>query len=372
MSKPRLCYVIPSLDVGGTERQLMHMIKGLSDTFTITIICTRNQGKWFTEAQSFAQVHHLKLRGGWDPRLKRKLIHHFNTFQPDIVHSFMFGFDYPINVAARAAKIPIVISSRRQLATWKKPRHIRLQNKANVLVDAIVANSHAVAEFAAQQEHKSIEDYQVILNGIDIEALQSQTPREDICQRYTIPKDKKLIGIIANFSPVKNHALFIDIAKSLLQRRDDLHFIAIGKGPLHHKFMQTLRQENLHTHFTVLTTENDLADLYTILDVQVLCSKNEGFPNVIMEGMAAGVPIVASKVGGVPELIDHGDTGWLVETPTPETYADHIQWCLDNPQECSAMTQRARDFIQQHLSLETMLEQYTMLYTSLLTKKEQG
>lgn len=367
--KPHLCFVIPSLGIGGSERQVLHLLHGLNKHFDLTVICTRDAGAWIDEARPVAHIEVLTLRGGWDPRLKSKLTALFRQLQPDIVHSFMFGFDYAVNVAARAAHVPVVIASRRQRATWKKPRHLRLQKKANQLVDAIVANSQAVADYAAEQEGQPLDQYRVILNGIDRAPFQTPAPKDILRQDHGLPSDKKIVGIVANFSPIKNHALFLEIATTLMARRDDLHFLMVGSGPQQHDIEQALHGTPLKAHTTILHAENNIAALYGLLDVQVLCSHSEGFPNVIMEGMAAGVPIVSARVGGVPELIDHGDTGWLVDTPIPKTYADHIEWCLDTPDAVALMTQRAREIIAERASLETMLEHYTLLYTTLLAQK---
>ena len=122
MRKPLVCFVIPSLGVGGTERQLLYLLKGLQDGYEIMVVCTRSGGVWAEDALQMGRVEVLGLRGGWDPRLKPRLRKLFKMYGPSVVHSFMFGFDYGVNAAAREAGIRAVISSRRQLATWKGPR----------------------------------------------------------------------------------------------------------------------------------------------------------------------------------------------------------------------------------------------------------
>lgn len=366
MRKPRVCFVIPSLGVGGTERQLLYLLKGLQDTFEIMVICTHNEGAWVGDVRRIGRVKVLGLRGGWDPRLKSRLRKLFRIYRPSVVHSFMFGFDYAVNVAARDAGVPVVISSRRQRATWKKPRHIRLQKKANALVDAIVANSRVVAAYAAEQEGCSVEDYTVILNGIDAERFQSQLEPGQLKQRYHIPIEKKVVGIVANFSPVKDHVLFIDVARELLKYRSDLHFVMAGKGPEVEAIGSLLRRYKMEDCVTGLTTISELQDVYRLIDVVVLTSKSEGFPNVVMEAMASGTPVVAANVGGVPELIRSGETGTLIDDRDPESFADAIAYYLEHPDEAAAIAAQGQAYVVEHLSLDGMVSGYKNVYDTFL------
>lgn len=367
--KKRICFVIPSLGVGGTERQLLYLIRGLAEHYEILVVCTRTEGAWGGDAHRIGRVKVLGLRGGWDPRLKPRLRELFRRYKPAIVHSYMFGFDHAVNVAARAEGVPVVISSRRQIATWKKPRHIRLQKKGNALVDAIVANSHAVAEFAAQQEGESVENYTVILNGIDVDCFQSTINLVQIRKRYHIPDGRKIVGIVANFSPVKDHALFVDMARTLLERRDDAHFVMAGKGPLMDEIGARIERYGMQSCVTGLATISELHDVYRMLDVCVLTSRAEGFPNVVMEALATGTPMVAARVGGVPELIEDGVTGTLIDSRDPEVFARAVERYLDDPDEAQRVARRGRALVQENLSLHAMIDAHRKLYEDLLHAK---
>lgn len=367
--KKRICFVIPSLGVGGTERQLIYLLKELSKSYEIMVVCTRTEGAWAGDVRKLGRLKVLDLRSGWDPRLKPRLRSLFRRYNPAIVHSFMFGFDYAVNRAARAEAIPVVLSSRRQLATWKKARHIRHQKKGNALVDAIVANSRMVAEFAANQERESLDRYTVIPNGIDFDAFQTTTDPGQIRKRYQIPVDAKVVGIVANFAPVKDHALFVEMARLLSQRRNDIHFVMAGKGPLIHDIGTRLKRYGLQDVVTGLTTISELPDVYGMLDVCVLTSKSEGFPNVVMEALASGKPTVAANVGGIPELISDGVTGTLVGTRNPEDFANAVETYLDDSELARRTGERGQAFVREHLSLKSMIESYTELYEKLLRAK---
>lgn len=362
----QVCYVIPSLGIGGTESQLIQLMRNLTKDHEMMVVCTRGVGDLAGDARRLGAVRVLGLRGGWDPRLRGRIVQFLRNYRPDIVHTFMFGFDYQVNAAARKVGIPVVISSRRQLATWKKPRHLRLQRKANALVDCIVANSRAVAEFACEQEGGDPGLYRVIPNGIDVSGLASHRDLNQVRLQYQIPFHTQVIGIVANFSPVKDHDLFIEIASKLAQRRADIHFILVGNGPLRERTEHRIRELKLADRITTLSTVSEMPDLYRLMSVSLLCSKVEGFPNAVMESMAAGVPVVASAVGGIPELIDDGVSGKLVGSRDPEDYAQAVDWILANPEESRRMAAAAMEHVRTKLSVERMGDAYRRLYAELL------
>jgi len=371
MKRPtHICYVVPSLSVGGTERQLVRLTAGLARDHEVTVVCTRHDGALAGDARrAGAKVRVVACRGGWDSTAAPRLRRLFRAYRPDVLHTFLFGFDLWANRAARQAGVPVVVSSRRQLATWRKRRHVCVQRLANRHVDCITANSRAVADFAAQQEGADPALFRIIPNGVDADAFVSDRDVGQVRHRHRIPFNRHVIGIVANFSPVKDHALFVDTAGELLRRRADVHFLLIGRGPLLKRVETHIRQAGLPGEcFTRLTTVVELADLYAVMDCSVLCSKAEGFPNAVMESMAAGVPVVAADVGGIAELVRHEETGRLVRTRDPSDYADAIEMVLDHRDESKAMARRAAQFVRTELTIEKMVDAYRALYAELLSQ----
>ena len=365
----RICYVIPTLGVGGTERQLLYLIEGLVRDNEVTIVCTKKEGALIGDARRLGvYVHVMDLWTGWDPRMRSKLARVFRQHRPDIVHTFLSGFDLAANRAAEATGVPVIVSSRRELANWMRPRHLRHQRKANAYVDAIVANSKAVAEFSAQQERLHAELFHVIPNGSRAEEFVNAADVDILRRRYSIPFHTRVVGIVANFSPVKDHALFLEIARELLRRRPDVHFLLVGNGPLRETIEYDVQRLGIEDRFTRISTTQEMPDLYRVMDVKVLCSQVEGFPNAIMEAMAASKPVVAAAVGGIPELIQDGVTGKLVHTRNPADFADVIEWVLNHPEESQAMASRGSAFIRNHFTVNNLVQAHRKLYSSLLIK----
>ena len=366
MNRDRILYVIPSLEVGGTERQLSALVRGIAGEYEVEIVCTRTEGTLADALREHATITSLDLGGGWDLRLPSRLREVIGRLHPVLVHTFMFGFDYPVNVAARDVGVPVLVSSRRQLAEWKKPRHIRLQRKANRLVDCIVANSEAVARFAAEQEALGIERITVIPNGIDLVPALGAAQEIRLREECGIPMDARVVGIVANFSPVKDHALFVKMAAELTRRQRDVHFLMVGDGPLRESIQGQLAQEGLTARCSVLKNVGDARPFFSLMDVSVLCSRNEGCPNAVMESMAAGTPVVAAAVGGIPELIGNGKTGMLIDSRDPAGFADAVAFLLDHEEDRARMGQAAQERCAERFSTARMLDAYRALYADLL------
>lgn len=365
----RISYVIPTLNAGGTERQLVYLLKGLVHDHELSVVCTRTAGDLAGEIRRLGVVvRELPGWGGWDFTVRRRVRQVFRSHRPDILHTFLFGFDLPVNRAARETGVPVLVSGRRELADWMRPRHLRMQRMANRYVDCIVANSRAVAEFAREREGIDPELVRVIHNGVDADSFVSRMGPEALRQRYNLPKSRHVVGMVANFSPVKDHELFLSVAEELMRRRSDLHFLLAGKGPLRESVVQKVYARNWEDRFTVTWAIAELADVYALMDVCVLCSKREGFPNALIEAMAAGTPVVAGAVGGIPELIQDGVTGRLVETRRPEVFADAIAGLLDDAAERTRLAGRASAYVREHLTVDRMVDAYRALYAELLAR----
>jgi len=358
------------MSVGGTEMQLSHLLQGLKDDFELALICARSDGALIGDVRRMgAYVRVLDGRSGWDWTTAGKMRRILKGFMPHILHTFLSGFDWAPNRVARQLGVPVIVSSRRELASWQKSRHLFVQRRSNRYVDAIVANSQAVADYAIRREKAPRELFHVIPNGVEAEAYLPPCGPQESRRRFRLPLKKRIIGMVANFTPVKDHRLFMDMADVLLRRRQDVHFLLVGSGPLVGKYGQLIEERRQGDHFNRISTIGEMAEMYGMMDVFVLTSKAEGFPNAVIEAMASGTPVVAAEVGGIPEQVRHGETGLLVDSRAPEAFANAIEGCLDHPEEALAMARRGADWVRANLSMEQMVRRYRDFYYARLDGK---
>lgn len=366
---PRIAWVIPTMRVGGTELQLVQLMRGLADTFELTLYCTRTEGALIGDARrAGAYVRLYPTRSGWDPGLERQLHHAFSAHRPDIVHTYLSGFDLFANRAARRVGVPVLLSSRRELPTWQRARHRWVQRRANGYVDGVLANSQAAANFAIEKERLPEQKVHVIYNGIEAERFVCPTPNPLLRQRFKLPENGPIVGMVANFSPVKDHELFVDMARIVRKRMPRAHFLLVGSGPTEGHVTHLIHRAGLKDHVTRRQSLGEIADLYAVMDVCVLTSKVEGFPNVVLEALAAGRPMVAGAVGGIPEILRHEDNGLLIPDRQPEAFADAVLHTLENVDVTRKRVHQAYHEVREQFTIERMVREHEAYYSRMLQR----
>jgi glycosyltransferase involved in cell wall biosynthesis len=370
--RPRITFVIPTMKAGGTERQLLYLMRGLAEEFDVSLVCTRGEGGFIGAARRLAShVRILDFNSGWDFRVANALRKFILVQRPQVVQTYLFGFDYWAVRAARQAGVPCVFTARRELAAWQRSRHLWLVRRANRLADGAIANSTSAADFAADREQWPREFYRVIPNGIDVAQFRQHNDTLAARRRFGLPHDRPVVGIAANFTPVKDHALFVEIAAAVRERVPDAHFFLLGLGPLREEVHHALAKRIGAANFTIRHSLDEMPEAYAAMDVSVLCSRREGSPNAVLESMAAGVPVVASAVGGVPELFHGLASGCLVAERTGAAFAEPIAALLRDPalraRTGEALSQRADAY-----SIDAMVSAHRALYRETLERVSAG
>jgi glycosyltransferase involved in cell wall biosynthesis len=179
-----------------------------------------------------------------------------------------------------------------------------------------------------------------------------------------------IVGMVAKLRPEKGHRFFIDAACRIARSIDEVHFVLVGDGALRHETELQARQRGIGHRLHLLGDRLDAADLCAGFDVAVLASLREGFPNAILEAMGAGVPVVATAVGGVPELIQDGITGYLVQPGDAEALAQRITFALQDRTGRRSIAERGRRFVMNSFGAQKMVEAVQGLYDELMERNK--
>jgi glycosyltransferase involved in cell wall biosynthesis len=311
-----VCFLIRRLGQGGAERQLLTLVRGLDRSLFQVSILTFYDGGEFWDAFSAVpgiKMESLKKKGRLDffsflPRLVGKL----RALRPDVVHGYLIGG----NLFAVLAK-PWLSNARifwgirtanpeSDTASGWDSRLIGLERLASRYADIIICNSKAGSNFYIDHG-LSMEKIRVIPNGIDI-GIFKPIPgnREIVRQELGIPADVLVIGMVGRLVAVKDHGTFLEAALLLSKDHPNARFIIVGSGNADYegKLKDRARELGLGESMLWLGLRNDIHRLYHAMDICVSASRMEGFPNVIGEAMASGVPVVCTDVG---------DCAWIVE-----------------------------------------------------------
>jgi glycosyltransferase involved in cell wall biosynthesis len=357
--------MINSFETGGSERQFVLLAQNLSpEQFQLHLGCILRQGPF---AEGFANVPEFRLGGnlyGWRSlRARWRLSRHLRCNRVQIAHAFDFYTNLTLVPAARLAGVPVVIGSHRQLGDLLTPAQFRAQFEAFRWCDAVVCNSIAGADRLAAAGLPRRKLF-VIGNALPSEAFIAAPP--------ALPRTGVLrVGMVARMNArYKNHSGFLRIAARIHQHLRDVEFVLVGDGPLREEIEQEARTLGLGAHVSFLGDRRDIPAVLASLDVAVLTSDSEGLSNVILEAMAAGLPVVAYGVGGNPELVNE-QRGALVAAGDEAAFADAVERILAGSS--SSMRQQlgqdARRFATENFSLDHVRNRYQDLYKTLLQEK---
>jgi sugar transferase (PEP-CTERM/EpsH1 system associated) len=365
---PLIAHVIHRLDFGGLENGLVNLVNQLpADRYRHVIICLAGFNPAFRERirRTDVAVISLDKRPGKDPAAYGRLWRILRKLQPSIVHTRNLG-TVDTQWIAWAAGVPHRIHGEHG---WEATdpqglgrRSLRIRRACRPVIHRYVPMSQDIARWL--ERHIGVERARIrqLYNGVDVEKFRppaDPTP----CSGGVVR-----LGTVGRLDPVKNQASLLQACADLSTRFPGLRLTVIGDGPLR----ASLEAQSAALGITGLVTftgaRSDTPDLMRGFDVFVLPSINEGISNTILEAMATGLPVVAARVGGNPELVQDGLTGRLYDPADPRALEQALLPYLTDPALRLAHGKAARDRVVQNFSLDAMVNRYSALYDELLAR----
>ena len=356
--------MVNSLERGGTERQFVTLANGLSGgNFAVSTGCLARRGEFVESLPAIKEFSPGRsLFKGQSILMRASLARHLHEQHVAVAHAFDFYANLMLVPAARLARIPVVMGSHRQLGDLLTPLQFRAQNAAFRVCDRVVCNSRAAAD-RLKQAGISADKLVVIPNALPDEAFAETRP--------ALPREpgKLRVGMIARMNDRgKNHAIFLRMAARLAPKHPSMQFVLVGGGPLRGELEATAGELGIADHVLFLGDRSDIPAVLASLDITVLPSRSESLSNVILESMASGVPVVASNVGGNPELLSDGQTGFLT-AGDDASFAGAVETFLRNEELRKACGKRAKLEASSQYQLDAICEKYEQLYLSTLALK---
>jgi glycosyltransferase involved in cell wall biosynthesis len=358
-----IAYFMTSFEPGGTERQMIELLRRLdSRRWTVHVACFRARGTWFDRvAQAAESVTEFPVRSFKSPdtlwqmwrfaqwcRARRIAVVHTTELPANI-----FGLP-----AAALAQVSLRIGNRREINPDKSMSHIATQRAAYSFAHKVVANSRAAAD-RLLLERVPAHKVAVVPNGLDFAQVQPRVARRQL---------RKVI-VVANLRPEKGHDVLMDAASDVLRRVPDARFEIVGAGPLLETLVARAEARRMTHAFTFLGHRDDVPARLADADIFALPSRSEAFPNAVLEAMAAGLPIAASAVGGILELIDDNRTGLLVPPGDAAALADRLCRLMTETALASSLGDAARKEAQARYSFDRMVAAFESLYLTELTRR---
>jgi glycosyltransferase involved in cell wall biosynthesis len=366
--------------IGGTERQVVNIGKGLDRSrFDLRFATLNKVGELLAEceAQSWSIDEYKIGRLYALKTMKQQVAFGKNVRREGIQIVHAYGF-YP-NVfavpAARLAGVPVTIGSVRDIGdTYTSLQH-KVQKQCLRLADHIVVNAEAIKRDLLQRGYDA-ERLSVIPNGIDCERLRLPGNGEAVRREWNVPPGTPVVAVLARLLRIKGQEVFLRAAALIASNNPDVRFAVVGGNNIDRDYKEELKRlagrlgladRVIFTGFRV-----DVPDVLAALSVVVSPSLGlEGLSNSLLESMAAGVPVVATRVGGTPEIIEDGESGLLVPPGNPEALAAAISHVLQDRAMAKRLGQAARHRVFSRYSLNQAVASTERLYDDLLHRARQ-
>jgi glycosyltransferase involved in cell wall biosynthesis len=352
--------VVLTLDHGGLEYLAIQMSEHLQSRGIRSPIVVLTEGALVGEARRRGvDVFVMHKRKGFDVGLIFALRRLLRSEGVQVLHSHNFAPLIYGSLAARLCGIGTV-----------NTRHGRAALKTHPLIWALTDRVVAVSEDARRElmRHNRIraDKVRVIINAIDLTRYKAEGPPQPERRRELgIPAHVPLCGIVGRLSAEKDHRTLL-LALDVLRKSGSLaHLVIVGGGPLEGELKSLVESLGLSESVHFLGFRSDVAQLLPLFDVFVLSSTEEGISLTLIEAMAAGLPIVATRVGGNPEVVVEGETGVLIEAGQPEALASALESLLGDPDRRTRMGLRGREVATQRFDIKRLIDEYQAIYTEI-------
>jgi len=360
----KILLAVDSLARGGMERRLIELIKGLKRYPEIKLSLVV-----FSETIAYPEIHDLDIPITILIRVPKKNPMVFVRFYklcknwgPDLIHCWGTMSSIWAIPTSKILRIKLIngsiVDAPERLSFFDK-RLFRAR-LTYPFSSFIVSNSKAGIKAYKVPKHKAI----CIYNGFDINRISNLKKRSEVKQELKV-QTPKVVGMIGSFSERKDFETFIQAGIRILEKRNDVTFLAVGEGPELDNHIQMVPPKYT-SNFIFPGIRTDVESVINIFDIGVLATNShvhgEGISNVILEYMALEKPVVATKGGGTPEIIEHSITGLLVPPHSVMDMANEIHFLLENVEIASSMGRKGRQSVAEKFGLSAMTKAYIDLY----------
>jgi glycosyltransferase involved in cell wall biosynthesis len=366
----RVVYLAHTFQVGGAEEMVLNLVRHLPARFEPVVCCIHELGPIGAEIRdSGTPISVLGLNPGlrrpWDvARIRRYL----RNAQPEIVHTFLLTASLYGRLAAMLARVPIVIGTEVNIYERKRPSHALAERLLMLGTDRVVASAESVRQFYIRQVHADPAKVDVIYNAVDWAQLQTTKTREEIRRSLSLPCDQPVAGIVARLTEQKGHTYLFD-ALACTPGLEALHLLVVGDGDLRESLSRRVETLGLSSRVHFAGARRDLGDLLSAVDLFVLPSLWEGLPLSLVLAMGAGLPVVATRVAGLPEVVEHERTGLLVPPADAAALGSALARIVGDRAFARRMADAARERVRPTFGVDGYVASVVALYDRLLSER---
>jgi len=364
----RIAFCITELDPGGAEQTLVQLVTRLDRSeWEPQVFCLGPEGALVQPIRDAGiPIMCFGATGIVDSFVVFRLASQLEKFRPAVLQSFLFHANIMGRIAAKLSRVPVVVSGIR-VAERRSRWPLRIDRWTNSLVDQNVAVSQSVANFTIDSANLSEKKVTVIPNGVDCRRFKAAIPT-DLISEFGIPADDRVLLFVGRLEHQKAPELLMQSAPSILTEFNDCHLLLVGEGPMATELAEEAKLSAFSHRIHFAGRRKDVPSLMRASTLLLSPSRWEGMPNVVLEAMAAGLPVVATDVEGVAELIEDSVSGWLVGPNSAQKFASALIEVLKTPHNLPHVATTAQTIVSERFTYEAMTQRYTSLYRDLLSE----
>ncbi len=370
-------HVLPVISGSGINTFLT--MNGLKNKYEMEMACAPGKDLNDMVIENGMRVHEIKNFVSEAKPLKDihalwQLYKLLKTEKYDLVHTHNSKGGFLGRLAAKLAGVPHVIHTVHGFAFHNNETFIRrtlfyfLEKMVHNWCDAYICISKPLVDLWIKHKLAPKEKITKIYSGIEISEFASKDKREKIRNELGIKDNEIAIGQVSKLWEGKGHIDIINAVPMIIKKHTNCKFFFIGDGPIRKKLELEIKKRNLEHKIFITGHRNDIPQITSALDIAVLASYYEGMGRVILEAMATGLPVVATSVGGIVDLIDNAQTGILVKPHSPKQLAQAIIKLIKDSNLRTKMGQAGVKKIDKHFSSQTMIKEIDKLYMNILNK----
>jgi glycosyltransferase involved in cell wall biosynthesis len=376
--KPNVLFIIDSFEQGGSERQALQLLRQLHESgeVRVRLACLQDRGSLKAEAEQLGigEIHEYPLTSFYDLNFAKqlsRLVSYVKENKIDVVHTHCFYTNIFGMTGGFLAGVPARVTSKGETDGFRTALQKRAERMSFRLGHRVIANCLVVRDMLIREgvsPERIIQHY----NGLDLDRLKvsPEVSRTDALAKFKLPSGKRFVTIVANLrNPVKDHPVFLRAAAQVRAAVPDAAFVIAGEGELMPSLRELAAELGIAEDVHFIGRCDDVAMLLHASNIGALSSKAEGFANAILEYMAAGLPVVATDVGGVREAIVEEETGYIVASGDHERMAQRIIQLLADDEQARAMGARGQLIVAGKFSSENHLRNTLELYDELLSRR---
>jgi L-malate glycosyltransferase len=369
----KVLYVFAALPVGGAEEVLITEVEGLDQSRFAPLVCVLSEkgpvGERI-ENRGFPLValHRMKSHR-FDPRIVRDLYRLIKTEKVDVVHTHLYDGNKYGRLAAGLARVPALISHYHNVYSRRRIKYHLINRALSFLNDRILAVSQAVKESVVRFDRISPTKIEVLYNGIGPLKFKGDIENSAVRQQFGVKPDDFLIGVVARLEEQKGHIYLFRALKQLIPDFPRIKVLVVGDGALRPVLEAQVKEMGLSGQILFVGTRKDIPEILAALDLFVLPSLWEGFSLAILEALAMGTPVIATAVGGAPEVIRSGHDGLLIPPGDVSGLVTAVREAILDPGKFREMGRQGKETVGCKFTAARHLTRLQDLYLEVLAQK---